>query len=94
MTKVPFVRGGGVCVFFGATQLIVIREDTSLSLHMGCNSGRSDESTHPFPPTKKTMDSTRCSMWDEFVVAYLSFSIHYAYFNSTLALRKNNSSKI
>ena len=52
MTKVPSVRGG-VCVFFGATQLIVIREDTSLSLHMGCNSGRSDESTHPFPPPKK-----------------------------------------
>lgn len=52
MTKVPSVRGG-VCVFFGATQLIVIREDTSLSLHMGCNSGRSGESTHPFPPAKK-----------------------------------------
>ena len=48
-------RWGGECVFFGATQLIAIREDTSLSLHMGCTSGRSDENTHPLPH-KKRMD--------------------------------------
>ena len=42
-----------MCSFWSYTTNMVIREDTSLSLHMGCNSGRSDESTHPFPPTKK-----------------------------------------
>ena len=65
MTKVPSV-GGGECVFFGATQLIAIREDTSLSLHMGCTSGRSDENTHPLPtpppPQKKDGLVVQCGM--------------------------------